>query len=293
MVVVAPGPRDEDLPVEGGRVVRLRGPAMPYDPSYHWLTRVRDARALITRERPDVLQASAPYIAAPVVATLKAPLRVLVVHSDFIEAYARPVLHAAVGPRGAEFALRGPWSLFARGASRFDLTLVAGPWLAEKLRRHGVPRVACVPFGIDHARFSPALRSEELRAELLGPLARDPAARFADAVQVVLAERGGPGVDDQAVLSRRTWRVADLHTKHALLREGLGWGNLPEHLVRDDLRRKRLVVVRPDAWREDEHRLTLYAVHRPDTGMGPAHTWLLERLASDCASALGATRGIK
>ena len=184
MVVVAPGPRDEDLAVEGGRIVRLRGPAMPYDPSYHWLTRVRDARALITRERPDVLQASAPYIAAPVVATLDAPLRVLVVHSDFLEAYARPVLRALVGRRGAEVALRGPWSLFARGASRFDLTVVAGPWLAEKLRRHGVPRVACVPFGIDHARFSPAHRSEQLRAELLGPLARDPAARL-----VVLAGR--------------------------------------------------------------------------------------------------------
>jgi alpha-1,6-mannosyltransferase len=107
-----------------------------------------------------------------------------VVHSDFLEAYARPVLRALVGRRGAEVALRGPWSLFARGASRFDLTVVAGPWLAEKLRRHGVPRVACVPFGIDHARFSPAHRSEQLRAELLGPLARDPAARL-----VVLAGR--------------------------------------------------------------------------------------------------------
>jgi DNA-binding transcriptional LysR family regulator len=160
------------------------------------------------------------------------------------------------------------------------LGVVSPPGLAAGLVRRPLAAVRMVPVA------SP----KHPLAKGRGPI---PAARFADAVQVVLAERGGPGVDDQAVLSRRTWRVADLHTKHALLREGLGWGNLPEHLVRDDLRRKRLVVVRPDAWREDEHRLTLYAVHRPDTGMGPAHTWLLDRLASDCASALGAPHGIK
>ena len=36
MVVVAPGPRDEDRTVgTGGRIVRYRAPRMPYDPSYH------------------------------------------------------------------------------------------------------------------------------------------------------------------------------------------------------------------------------------------------------------------
>jgi DNA-binding transcriptional LysR family regulator len=126
------------------------------------------------------------------------------------------------------------------------------------------------------------------------PLARPrgavPLARFADAVQVVLAERGGADVSDQAVLSRRTWRVADLHTKHALLRAGLGWGNVPEHLAREDLRRKRLVVVRPETWHEDEHLLHLYAVHRADAALGPAHRWLIERLAARCAEAVAPPR---
>jgi hypothetical protein len=30
------------------------------------------------------------------------------------------------------------------------------------------------------------------------------------------------------VVSRRTWRLADLGAKHALLREGIGWGNMNE-----------------------------------------------------------------
>ena len=123
---------------------------------------------------------------------------------------------------------------------------------------------------------------------LAGVRGRVPSERFGAAVQIVLSERGDgqphdAGVADQAVLSPRTWRVADLHTKHMMLRAGLGWGNLPEQLVRDDLREKRLVLIRPEAWGADEHLLTLTAIYRSDTTMGPAHRWILGKLAVLCA----------
>jgi DNA-binding transcriptional LysR family regulator len=103
-------------------------------------------------------------------------------------------------------------------------------------------------------------------------------AQLRDAIQLVLSELQGEGHPDQAVLSPRTWRVRDLHTKHALLRAGLGWGNLPEHLVRDDLRARRLVPIRVEAWGKDEHKLYLSAVYRADVTFGPAHRWLLAHL---------------
>src|SRR5690606_16708078 len=34
-----------------------------------------------------------------------------------------------------------------------------------------------------------------------------------------------------SVISPRTWRLADLGAKHALLLEGIGWGNMPLHMV--------------------------------------------------------------
>ena len=116
-------------------------------------------------------------------------------------------------------------------------------------------------------------------AAIRGPI---PTARLRDAIQLVLSELQGEGHPDQAVLSSRTWRVRDLHTKHALLRAGLGWGNLPEHLVRDDLRAGRLVVIRVEAWGEDEHKLYLSAVYRGDATFGPAHRWLLAHLEKLC-----------
>jgi DNA-binding transcriptional LysR family regulator len=108
-------------------------------------------------------------------------------------------------------------------------------------------------------------------------------AALVDAIQIVLSERGAGAVDDQGVLSPRTWRIADLHTKHMMLRAGLGWGNLPEHVVRDDLRARRLVALAHAGWGGDDHKLTLSAVYRSDTMFGPAHRWLLTQLATLCA----------
>jgi DNA-binding transcriptional LysR family regulator len=109
-----------------------------------------------------------------------------------------------------------------------------------------------------------------------------PARDLSNATQIVLSERSEDGVPDQGVLSPRTWRVADLHTKHMMLRRGLGWGNLPDHLVKEDLRAKRLVVIRPASWSEDESWLHLSAVYRRDFVFGPAHRWLLAQLKARC-----------
>jgi len=109
-----------------------------------------------------------------------------------------------------------------------------------------------------------------------------PTTQLRDAIQLVLSEVHVEGHPDQAVLSSRTWRVRDLQTKHALLRAGLGWGNLPEHVAREDLRAGRLVKLRVEAWGEDEHTLFLSVVYRSDVTFGPAHRWLLAQLEHLC-----------
>jgi DNA-binding transcriptional LysR family regulator len=129
-------------------------------------------------------------------------------------------------------------------------------------------------------RMIPVVSPEHPLARIEGRIA---ARHFADATQIVLSERGEGSVSDQAVLSLRTWRVGDLYTKHELLRAGLGWGNLPEHLVRADLKAQRLVAIQPESWGEQEHTLFLSAVHRPDAVFGPAHRWVLEQLSTLCA----------
>jgi DNA-binding transcriptional LysR family regulator len=115
-----------------------------------------------------------------------------------------------------------------------------------------------------------------------GPLDRD---ALAGAVQIVLGEHrrhGEKNLDDRGVLSPRTWRVVDLATKHALVASGLGWGHLPEHVVRSDLRGGRLVELTLEAWGRAELRRSLVLVRRQDGVMGPVARWAIERLGDLC-----------
>lgn len=120
------------------------------------------------------------------------------------------------------------------------------------------------------------------------PLAAQAARRIstttlAEHVHIVLSERGAGQTPDQAVLSPRVWRVADLSTKKALLLAGLGWGNLPEHMIERELVKKTLIRIRPAAWSDDEWSLSLGVVHRSELVRGPAARWLLNRLPILCS----------
>lgn len=129
----------------------------------------------------------------------------------------------------------------------------------------------------------PVVAKEHPLSLLRGRIATE---RLSEEVQIVLSERAQNRTPDQAVLSPRTWRVADLNTKYALLCGGLGWGNMPEPMVREDLKRKRLVRIRPAAWGEQEYLLSLSLVHRPDFALGPAARWLTQRMSELCEKEL-------
>ena len=55
----------------------------------------------------------------------------------------------------------------------------------------------------------------------------------------------------------------------------LGWGNMPEPMVREDIAAGRLV--RLDMAEMNGAHYTLHAVHRSDTPPGPATAFLIER----------------
>lgn len=136
-------------------------------------------------------------------------------------------------------------------------------------------------------RLIPVAAREHPLASHRGRIA---SATFGEHVQIILSERGESGGADQGVLSERTWRVVDLGTKLALLRGGLGFGNMPEHVVRDDLASGALVRLRPVAWGDDEHLLSLSLVHRTDLAMGPATRWTLDHLRALCVEAVDQRR---
>ena len=110
------------------------------------------------------------------------------------------------------------------------------------------------------------------------------AAGLEAAVQIVLGEHreAADAPDTHGVFSPRTWRVVDQGSKHALIAAGLGWGHLPEHVVRHDLRAGRLVELTLEAWGEGGPRRSLVLVWRRDAVLGPVARWAQERLSKLC-----------
>ena len=101
-------------------------------------------------------------------------------------------------------------------------------------------------------------------------------------VQLVLCDRLGLlTARGPNVLSKRTWRVSDLATKHALLKAGIGWGYLPRHVAMPDLRAGTLVEMTFGAIDETAvASRTMAIAHRQAHTLGPAARWLADGLAT-------------
>jgi DNA-binding transcriptional LysR family regulator len=125
-------------------------------------------------------------------------------------------------------------------------------------------------------KLLPVASPDHPLAQMPGPIS---AASARDHIQLVLTDRSTLTQGrDFGVVSVRSWRLADLGAKHALLLAGMGWGNMPKPMVSDDLKRGRLVELQVETHAQEAY--PFHTVYRSDTPPGPAASWLMERLAS-------------
>ena len=142
---------------------------------------------------------------------------------------------------------------------------VAGPVLLDlpELERKEVGGVELVPVA---APGHPLAQLSEIRP-----------GQTRNYLQLVLTDRSTyTEGQDFSVVSPRSWRLADLGAKRELLIGGSGWGNMPRHLVEDDLAEGRLKTLNLPEGTSVDYRLT--ALWRKDRLPGPATAWLLEAL---------------
>lgn len=118
----------------------------------------------------------------------------------------------------------------------------------------------------------------------LGRMDHIPPGAVRDHTQLVLSDRSRfTEGRDFAVVSPKTWRLSDLSAKHALLREGVGWGNMPLPMIEGDLVTGTLVRLAIPDHPGETYRFA--GIWRRDTPPGPAASWLLEQLVARCTEA--------
>jgi len=168
LTVIAPGDADRVERRDGGRVVWVQGPPMPFDPRYRLFARREAVFAALEAAAPELVEASSPWTSAAFAAAWLGPAkRALVFHQDAVAAYGHTFLDRLL-PAPAIDGLAWPyWRRVQRLSRRFDVTVAGGGWLATRLAAHGVANAKAVPFGIESGPFSPDRRDEDLRAALL------------------------------------------------------------------------------------------------------------------------------
>jgi DNA-binding transcriptional LysR family regulator len=100
--------------------------------------------------------------------------------------------------------------------------------------------------------------------------------RAREHLQLVLSDQREAEGRDYGVVSLANWRLGDLTLKHKLLLGGIGWGGMPEPMVRADLESGRLVRLELPDWRGGEYAMQV--AHKVETPPGPAGRWLIQRL---------------
>lgn len=134
----------------------------------------------------------------------------------------------------------------------------------------------CVPEYLFDVQMTTVAAPNHPLAAWPGAVPRVEAARH---TQLVLTDRSTLTAGRSfGVVSANVWRLADLGSKHAFLRAGLGWGHMPLHMVQGDLDAGTLKRIELEAVPVAGAGIAMHALHLKEQAPGPAGRWLIERL---------------
>jgi len=178
IIVLVPGDRDEvEHRGQGAVLARIASPTLPVDRRYRYFDDQRALHRALDHWRPDHVEASSPWSSATMVGRWQgAATRSLVMHADPLAAYAYRWLGGII-PIPTIDRWFGAFWRHMRGLGRmFDTVICANGQLAARLGAAGVENVETITMGVEPGRFSPRLRSPELRAAALASLGLGPEA---------------------------------------------------------------------------------------------------------------------
>jgi DNA-binding transcriptional LysR family regulator len=165
------------------------------------------------------------------------------------------------------------------------LIFTEGLGAAEQRLRDGTVRLAIYSLQVTgasdlHAEpiteipLVPVVAATHALARLRGPI---PRAALVEETQLVLTDRSSLSQSLRGnLISRRQWRFADLQTRLDYLLAGLGWCNMPLHMVEPYLESGQLVRLRLE--QDTGFIAPLYFVHDQARPPGKAGRWLIADL---------------
>jgi alpha-1,6-mannosyltransferase len=197
IVIVAPGRKDGVEQRDGGRIIHLESPKLPFDRRYRYFAAAPAVHAVLDAECPDFVEASSPWRTTSIVADWQgdAP-RSLIMHADPLAAFAYRWFGTIADRPTIDRQFTWFWDHMRRNAARFDMVICANRSFTQRLQDGGVPHVRTIPMGVDPGVFSPDRRNEDLRRDLLARCRLGPDAALLLGIGRHSAEKRWPMVID-------------------------------------------------------------------------------------------------
>lgn len=143
-----------------------------------------------------------------------------------------------------------------------NLALLTGNYQAHKLYQGNLCNVA-----------APKLLQRHPKLSLVTELK--------DEYQIVVQDSGqsSRGINYSVQTGQRCWYVNDFSTKKTLIMSGIGWGRLPDYMIKDELQSKSLVAVQLKDF-ATHIALNYQAIKLKSKLLGPVATKLWQNLAA-------------
>ena len=174
IIVIVPGERDRiERRGPGGFLAHIASPTLPVDRRYRYFVDESALHRALDLWRPDHVEASSPWSSATMVGRWQGTAtRSLVMHADPLAAYAYRWLGGIARIETIDRWFRLFWRHLRGLGQMFDAVICANGQLAARLRRGGVENTATIAMGVEPGRFSPHLRSAQLRGIALESMGR-------------------------------------------------------------------------------------------------------------------------
>ncbi len=175
LTVIAPGTENKVETREGGKLVWVEAPQLPFDRNYRMFWRAADVWRILDAEEPDVVEGSSPWRGGWIAAGWPgAAAKMLFMHADPVAVYPQTLLGGIIAPHTIDRLFGWFWSYLRRLNAAFDGCVVAGSWLATRFAGYGLRNLQVVPFGVETASFGPGHRDAALRAAMLAACGLSP-----------------------------------------------------------------------------------------------------------------------
>lgn len=168
VVVIAPGGEDRVQKTDGGKIIWVKAPVLPFDHRYHVFWSRKAIDDIVAAEKPDLIEGSSPWRGGWIAARQPAMIpKAMVVHQDPVLSYPHMLFATTFAPESIDRKFSWFYRSYARMQAHYDLTIVSSDWLADRLMAQGMRRPTPVRFGVEVARFIRARPSAAMRARML------------------------------------------------------------------------------------------------------------------------------